>query len=377
MAWNDDLQAGTPAHGIAASIHNRIRVLAGPGTGKSFAMKRRVARILEVERVNPARVLAVTFTRVAAEDMHRELASLGVNGADQLNGKTLHSLAMFILMRNHVLRALGRTPRPLNEFELEPLLADLSRTHGNKYARKRLTHAYGAAWARLQAEQPGYAQSPADQAFVAELVQWLKFHKAMLMDEVIPHLYQYLRTNPGAPELREYDHLLVDEYQDLNRAEQDALRLLGERGSICIVGDDDQSIYSFRHAHPEGIRQWTTLHPTDEHTINECRRCPTTVVRMANALIAHNTGRIAGRTMAERAVNGPGEVSVRQYRTVEQESDAVAAKITALIKSGVAPEEIIVLAQREMFAVPIFNRLRAQNIPTKSYYAESELDTVE
>src|SRR5665213_1353098 len=124
MAWNDDLPVGTAAHGIAASIHNRIRVLAGPGTGKSFAMKRRVARILEVEQIDPARVLAVTFTRVAAEDLHRELVSLGVNGADRLNGKTLHSLAMSILMRNHVLLALGRFPRPLNKFELEPLLAD-------------------------------------------------------------------------------------------------------------------------------------------------------------------------------------------------------------------------------------------------------------
>ncbi|OHB18733.1 MAG: hypothetical protein A2854_03595 [Parcubacteria group bacterium RIFCSPHIGHO2_01_FULL_56_18] len=376
MAWNDDLPVGSAAHQIAASTHNRIRVLAGPGTGKSFAMKRRVAGLLELEGIDPASVLAVTFTRVAAEDLQRELASLAVPGAASLKGRTLHSLAMSVLMRNHVLRVLGRTPRPLNEYELEPLLADLSSIHGNKYERRRLMRAYGAAWARLQAQEPGFVRSAADQAFVDELIEWLKLHQAMLMDEVIPHLYQYLHANPGAEERTEFSHLLVDEYQDLNRAEQDSLGLLGEKGSMCVIGDDDQSIYSFRHAHPDGIRQWASISPTDEHAIGECRRCPTTVVAMANSLIARNTNRL-GTAMTERAGNGPGEVAVRQYDTAPQEADAVATKIASLIQSGVAPQEIIVLAQRKTFADPVFHKLRDQNIPTKSYYAESELDTLE
>jgi DNA helicase-2/ATP-dependent DNA helicase PcrA len=377
MAWNDNLQIGTPAHGIAASTHDRIRVLAGPGTGKSYAMKRRVARILEVDEVSPDKVLAVTFTRVAAEDLHRELVSLGVEGADQLKGKTLHSLAMAILMRNHVLAVLGRIPRPLNQFELHPLLADLNSAHGNKHARRRLMLAYGAAWARLQTQQPGYARSPADQAFVDELIDWLTFHQAMLMDELIPHLYQYLSANPGAPECAEYQHLLVDEYQDLNRAEQDVLHFLGANGSMCVIGDDDQSIYSFRHAHPAGIRDWINLHPTDQHQIAECRRCPITIVRMANALIAKNVDRIVGRSMIERASNGPGEVAVRQFSTADLEADAIVLKIATLMQDGVAPGEIIILTQRATFAVPIFNRLREKDIPVKSYYAESELDTIE
>jgi DNA helicase II / ATP-dependent DNA helicase PcrA len=377
MPWNDNLPQDTAAYGIAASVHSHIRVLAGPGAGKSFAMKRRVARILETENVAPERVLAVTFTRVAAEDLHRELQSLGVPGADDLSGRTLHSLAMAILMRQHVLTALGRVPRPLNEFELEPLLSDLSNTHGNKHERRRMIRAYGAAWARLQTQQPGFARTQAEQAFVDDLLEWLVLHEAMLIDEIIPHLYQYLHTNPGAPERCEYSHILIDEYQDLNRADQDVLRYLGSRSSICIIGDDDQSIYSFRHAHPDGIRQWHTLQATDDHSIGECRRCPTTIVRMANALIARNIDRIQGRTMVERTANGPGEIVIRQYSSADAEAAAVTTKIVGLIQSGVHPREIIVLAQRETFAKPIFERLRAQGIPTKSYYAETELDTLE
>jgi len=376
MAWNDDLAPGTAAHDIAVSAHARIRVLAGPGAGKSFAMKRRVARLLEVDGIDAARILAVTFTRVAAEDLHRELVSLQVPGAGQLQGRTLHSVAISILMRNHVLAVLGRVPRPLNEYELEPLLADLSASHGNKYERKRLIRAYGAAWARLQTEEPGFARTPQDQAFADELVDWLTWHEAMLMDEIVPHLFQYLKANPGAPEHTEYSHLLIDEYQDLNRAEQDSLHYLGANGAICIIGDDDQSIYSFRHAHPHGIREWATLHTAEERSIGECWRCPTTVVAMANALIARNTSRL-GTTITPRASNGPGEVVVRQYPTAADEAHAVATKIAALIAAGVQPGEIIVLAQRQAFATPIFKKLREEGIPAKSYYAETELDTIE
>jgi superfamily I DNA/RNA helicase len=283
---------------------------------------------------------------------------------------------MSILMRERVLQTLGRHPRPLNEYEEEPLLCDLSSGHGDKHKRRRLKKAYGAAWARLQTEEPGFARTAEDQAFADELVRWLRLHEAMLMDEVVPHLFRYLRDNPGAAERTEFSHILVDEYQDLNRAEQESVALLAEQGAICIVGDDDQSIYRFRHAHPEGIREWAELHAADEHAIGECRRCPITVVRMANALITHNHNRL-GDAMAECAENGVGEVVVRQYSTAAQEAVAVASKITALINSGVHPREIIVLAQRRIFADPIFHQLRDAGIPTKSYYSETELDTLE
>ena len=104
MAWSDALDLQSPAFGIAASANARVRVIAGPGTGKSFAMKRRVARLLE-EGVEPALILAVTFTRVAAEDLHRELVGMGVPGCEALNGVTIHSLALRIQLRNHVLGA--------------------------------------------------------------------------------------------------------------------------------------------------------------------------------------------------------------------------------------------------------------------------------
>jgi len=323
MAWSDGLIPTTPAYRIASSTNDRIRVVAGPGTGKSFAMKRRVARLLEMS-VAPNRILPVTFTRVAAEDLHRELVNMGVTGCDELKGVTLHSLALRMLMRNHVLDATGRVPRPLNEFELEPLICDLANAHGGKKAAKRLKIAYEAAWARLQYQQPGYAPSPADAAFQADLLDWLRFHDSMLIGEVIPLLYQYLHSNPAAAERREYRHILVDEYQDLNRAEQGIVQLLSDSADVCIVGDDDQSIYSFKHAHPDGIREWLNANVgADDLGLDECRRCPTRIVEMANSLIGHNAQRPVPRPLNPMAANGAGEVQIVQYPTIARKLPAL------------------------------------------------------
>src|SRR3954451_24171264 len=104
MAWDKELEKDGIAYAIASAPEKRLRVIAGPGTGKSFAMKRRVARLLE-EGVAPSEILAMTFTRVAAEALHRELKQLDTPGCDQLEGKTLHSLAMCILGRKHIFEA--------------------------------------------------------------------------------------------------------------------------------------------------------------------------------------------------------------------------------------------------------------------------------
>ena len=338
-------------------------------------MKRRVARLLE-SGVEPESILPVTFTRVAAGDLHRELVGMRVPGCEQIKGVTLHSLALRILSRNHVLEAIGRIPRPLNDFETEPLIADLMTAHGKKRTVEELIAAYEAAWARLQHEQPGYTQKEEDRLFEMDLQSWLNFHDAMLIGEVIPFLYQYLRDNPGAQEHFEFSHVLVDEYQDLNRAEQGIIDYLGPESESCIVGDDDQSIYSFKHAHPSGIREWVEL-KTDvgDFQLHECRRCPTTVTKMAANLITHNRNRPSGQTIVPRHQNGTGDVQIIQFSELRNEVDGVADRIVDMVKSkNIPPGDILVLAPRRVIGTPLYERLCQHNIPVKSYYAEGELD---
>lgn len=375
MAWDDNLDPDSVAYAIAADQSRFIRVVAGPGTGKSFALKRRVARLLESD-IAPERILPVTFTKVAAEDLQRELISMNVPQCGELRGSTLHSLGMRILSRQNVLASTGRVARPLNRFEMEPLLYDLPNSFGNKREREKRIRAYEAAWARLQHEVPGFAQAPADRTFEKALISWLCFHEGMLIGEIIPELYRYLRNNPAAPERSLYDHVLVDEYQDLNKAEQAVVDFLTGDAALCIVGDDDQSLYSFKHAHPAGIRTFTHSHlGATDHQLLECHRCPTGVVSVANALIEHNEDRDP-RQLTAILGKGAGEMQIVQFADVHHEAAGIAAFIDDQInRLGRHPGEILVLAQRRVIGNPIHDALRARGIPSKSYYQETELDS--
>jgi DNA helicase II / ATP-dependent DNA helicase PcrA len=201
-------------------------------------------------------------------------------------------------------------------------------------------------------------------------------YEGMLIGEIIPELYRFLRDNPAAPERSMYDHVLVDEYQDLNKAEQAVVDLLCPTASLCVVGDDDQSLYSFKYAHPEGIRTFPKTHPcTSDHYLLECYRCPTTVVSVANALIAHNVDR-EQRKLTAVAANGPGEMWIVQVSDVAREANIVASFIDEQInKHGRKPGEILVLAQRRSIGNPIHAALQALGVPSKSYYQEGELDS--
>jgi hypothetical protein len=149
---------------------------------------------------------------MSAADLVRDIRSLGTAGADDVRAGTLHSECFRILGRNDVIEITGRHPRPLSAFEFEPMLADLrvSASGRNKRQRRKLVSAYESAWARLQHENPGAPLTADDQQFEDALIDWLRFHRAMLIGELVPFAYKYLRDNPTAPERSAYTHVLVD-----------------------------------------------------------------------------------------------------------------------------------------------------------------------
>jgi superfamily I DNA/RNA helicase len=170
----------------------------------------------------------------------------------------------------------------------------------------------------------------------------------------------------------------VDEYQDLNKAEQATLDLLSDQAHVCIVGDDDQSIYSFKHAHPEGIREWVEIHPdTDDLSLAECRRCPTRVAKMANSLISHNQLRPVPRALVPREENGEGDIRIIQFQSLNDEINGVVDTVEELIDRGNRPGDILILAQRGAIGTPIYELLIERGIRVTSYYAESDLNTEE
>jgi len=247
---------------------------------------KRVSRLIE-EEDNLQSILLVTFTRMAARDLLRKVSEMGIPEDIDVEATTLHSLSFSILNKEQVIEATSRTPRPLLRFEMNPLLHDLKYQGlgGIRDLRKNI-RAYESAWARLQREEPGWAQSDDDKQLEEALLSWLKFHKAMLIGELIPITLDYLRNNPASPHYKKYEHVIVDEFQDLNKAEQVLIGYLIENpNNICIAGDDDQSIYAFKYANPEGIREFNTVYPnTHDEVLTECRRCPKKIIKVASEL---------------------------------------------------------------------------------------------
>src|SRR6266704_4491949 len=206
--WMDNLTGA--ARRIAETDRSPLRVLAGPGTGKTFALMRRVMRLLETG-VRPEDVLVCTFTRTAARDLQRELVRMGVPGSDRVRTGTVHGFCLYVLSRAEVFPVTKRVPRTLLKFEEKFLLADLRGTNGEQLTAlgKRLD-AFGAAWARLQSDTPGWPQDARDQAFLAVLEPWLQFHEAMLVEELVTEGLRFVRDNPASPHRLGFAHVLVD-----------------------------------------------------------------------------------------------------------------------------------------------------------------------
>ncbi len=368
MPWNEGL---TPPHlNVAAYTGSPLRVLAGPGTGKTFAIMRRVSRLLE-EGENPKDILLVTFTRMATKELIRKVSELDIDGGEDIKATTVHSLSFAVLLKEQVIEATDRTPRPLFEFEKEPLLHDLKNqaVSGGIRDLKKNIRAYESGWAKLQRDDPGWAQTLQEKEFEKKLLSWLKFHESMLIGELIPIALQYLRYNPASPYRMKFKHVIVDEYQDLNKAEQVLIDLLAEGAKITVVGDDDQSIYAFKYAHPEGIATFDSSHPnTHDEILAGCRRCPKLIVRIAKELISRNIKRYP-KELQEIPDKKDGEIQILQWDGQKKEAKGIAKIVKHYLENeGISPGQVLILAQRQNIADMISEELKKLSLETINHY---------
>lgn len=372
MIWRNDLDG--PHLAIAASDAPKIGVMAGPGTGKTkYGLMRRVARLLS-EGVRGNRILLISFTRVAAADLRDKVAELDVPGAEDVRATTLHAYCLSLLMRDSVLALTGRHPRILMNHERDLMLRDVGGDFGSIHDRRRRVEALLAGWARRTADHPGVAVDDDDRVFEREVLRWLLFHRAMLIGEVVPIAHRYLSTNPAAEELEALDHLVVDEYQDLNALEQDLLEVLSTHAStLCVAGDDDQSIYSVRYANPSGIRAFVSRDDVEPHGIVVCGRSPANIIEMANSLIEHAVDRDKPALVPLEA-DRQGDVSIVQWTDVPSEIDGIVSAIADDVgRREVEPGDILVLTNWRRIGERIRARLDDLDIPVRSYFTEEEL----
>ena len=197
----------------------------------------------------------------------------------------------------------------------------------------------------------------------------------MLIEELVPEALRYLRANPESSERNAYSHVLVDEYQDLNVVEQEFVRLVSEDAMITIIGDEDQSIYDFKHAHPDGISEFHIRNPeTIDETLSVCWRCPENIVDIANRLISRNQSR-SNRVLYANNEFPEADIDVVQWNTMEEEAIGIAQFTKRIIQDCVIePGRILILAPRKEIGYEVRDALNSLEVSAHSLLKEQELD---
>ncbi|HWE37518.1 MAG TPA: ATP-dependent helicase [Isosphaeraceae bacterium] len=380
-----------------AAAHDRsqqVRLVAGPGSGKSKAIEERVCWLLG-EGVPPESVFAISFTRASSNDLRHR-----IEGACQKNGhptakvsvSTLHSLALKILQKANLLTAYPVAPLVLDDWELENVYDN---EFGNKHSygktrSEQIREYHEAFWSTGRHDHPNYVK-PEPPISDAEEDQFLAFHPprtqtyaCVLAGEIVQKCVENIDAGVLDPvELMGIRHLIVDEYQDLNPIDLKFVSLLAQRGiTVFVAGDDDQSIYSFRFASPAGIQDFPAEYPgAGVHSLESCFRCTPAVLSAGETLIRANPGpnRIPKRFVSLYETSEPpvrGHFHRWVFQSGAAEAKAIAASCKDLIQAGVEPNSILVLlSNRRALSKPIVDAFKSADVPHEPPKSEGFLDS--
>ncbi|SEC62146.1 ATP-dependent DNA helicase, Rep family [Streptomyces sp. 2131.1] len=352
---------------VATALRGPVCVLAGAGTGKTRAITHRIAYGVRAGILQPSSVLAVTFTNRAAGEMRGRLRQLGAGG---VQARTFHSAALRQLQYFWPKAVGGDLPRLL-ERKVQ-LVAEAAARCGLRLDRNELRDVtseiewakvtqtvpadYPAVVAKAQRDAP---RDPAEVAKVYETYEELKRERTVIdFEDVLLLTVGILQDRHDIADhvRRQYQHFVVDEYQDVSPLQQRLLDLwLGDRDSLCVVGDAGQTIYSFTGATPDHLLNFRTRHPaaTVVKLVRDYRSTPQ-VVHLANGLLAQATGRAAEHRLdlVSQREGGP-EPAFVEYADEPGEAEGTARRIRDLIAAGVPAGEIAVLyrinAQSEIY----------------------------
>jgi ATP-dependent DNA helicase UvrD/PcrA len=296
-------------------VEGPLLVLAGAGSGKTRVLTMRIAALIDRHGVPPDRIFAVTFTNKAAGEMKQRIGRLLNRDPSGLWIGTFHSLAARLLRREAELLGFSRRFTIYDEDDRLSLIRRLMEQQGHStklFPPRAVQSVISAAKNRMVPPSELAAGGGFDRLaqvaseVYAALGPALKGANAMDFDDLLLHPLTLFREHPAR--LRAYqarfNFILVDEFQDTNRAQYELVRLLGSHGNVCAVGDDDQSIYGWRGADVRNMQDFLKDFPGAKLIrLEENYRSTQVVLDAANGVIAENSGRI-GKTLTTRRRGG-------------------------------------------------------------------------
>ena len=366
-----------------------LLILAGAGSGKTRVLTHRIAYLIEELGVNPWNILAITFTNKAAGEMRQRVDNLVGFGSESIWVSTFHSMCVRILRR--YIDRLGYDNRftiydtddqktlmkavckkvdiDTKQFKERMLLSVISSAKNEMVLPEEFELNAGGDFARLKIAK-----------VYREYEKQLKANNALDFDDLLVRTVQLLQTQPDVRESYQerFRYIMVDEYQDTNTVQFKLVSLLaGKYRNLCVVGDDDQSIYKFRGANIRNILDFEKEYPDAKVIrLEQNYRSTENILNAANSVIKNNKGRKDKTLWTD---NGEGDkVVFRQFDTGYDEAEFIAEDIQREVRDGAAYNDNAVLYRTNAQSRLFEEKFIAMNIPYKivggiNFYARREI----
>lgn len=366
-----------------------LLILAGAGSGKTRVLTHRIAYLIDERGVNPWNILAITFTNKAAEEMRQRVDSLVSFGAESIWVSTFHSACVRILRR--FIDRLGYDNRftIYDTDDQKTLMKEVCRKvdiDTKVYKERNLLAAVSSAKNEMILPDEFELNAGGDfgQLKIAKVYReyeaQLKANNALDFDDLLVKTVQLLETQPDVLEYYQerFRYIMVDEYQDTNTVQFRLVRLLaGKYRNLCVVGDDDQSIYKFRGANIRNILDFEHEFP-DAHVVRleQNYRSTGNILNAANGVIRNNRNRKEKTLWTD---NGDGEkIQLRQFDTAFDEAEFIAEDIKKEVREGASYNDSAVLYRTNAQSRLFEEKFIAMNIPYKivggiNFYARREI----
>ena len=350
-------------------------VYAGPGSGKTTVITHRVGYLIQHYKVDPNKILVISFTKAAADEMRLRFESSYdwlLHGKQHVNFGTFHSV-FFRILRSYYRYDLSNI---LNEGEKFGIIKNIVRTLGvgNKLDDeliKDIILDIGLFKSNILNIDDFSPNSMSKDDFNRVVLSYENYkndcHK-IDFDDMLTKCYELLISQPTVLQAirNMYQYILIDEFQDINSVQFEIIKLLSSpKENLFVVGDDDQSIYSFRGAKPNFILEFDKIYKnTIRIILNLNYRSQENIISTANKLISNNDLRIKKSMLS---TNEPGvDIQLFRPKTRELENKELSDLINSLIKEGYSYSDIAVIYRTNILSSSIVDSLLDSNIPFAS-----------
>ena len=366
------------------NIDGPLLILAGAGSGKTTTITSRLAYLLDVVGVPASNTLTLTFTNKAAKEMRERALSMIATQSYPPLLCTFHKFGLLFL-KFHIHR-LGRENNfvVIDTDDKKRILKKINGDLPTQLVASEISRYKNSLIlpeeAYAQAEQKNYQQIA---KVYAEYEKYLEENNLVDFDDLISLTYKLLDDYPELAQetSRRYQYIMIDEYQDTNELQFKLLeKLCTSHNNICVVGDDDQSIYGWRGAHVRNILEFDQdFKDATVIKLENNYRSKTPILNVANALIEHNRSRLGKKLLPTR---GEGEaVKMLASNDENEEAGKIAVQIKKLISEGARPNEIAVLYRINALSRSLEEGLNRAGIPYKlvgglRFYDRAEIKDV-